>query len=367
MKKLLIVTILIALAAISAPSAAAAEVGSGANKFILTDSTTTTEKVDGDYVALARSIRLSGDVDGDVIVGGGEVMIRNASARNIFAGGQNVLIAVGTAKNIYAAGTYLEVSSSGGITGAYLAGQTVVFSGIAADLAAAGGSIRIDGIIRENAVLRSDDITFGKDAAIGGTLTIYAASMPPLPGSIDRSNVIFHEVHNSSRNDLQGALRALSGVTKFVGVLSAILLAVLVTLYKGGVIRESALAFPKKAGWAILFGLIAFIAVPVGALIAMMTLVGTSAAVIVLMAYGVFLSLSPVIAGAVLGRLIFPTMHRCLSAVIGAAVLKLATFVPFLGAIVWLACAFYVLGLVVMSFKPYREETGGTPPAKTSV
>ena len=49
-------------------------------------------------------------------------------------------------------------------------------------------------------------------------------------------------------------------------------------------------------------------------------------------------------------------MNRYAAAIVGAAAVKLVIYLPVVGTLLYLACAFYVLGLVVMSLKPYREE-----------
>ena len=259
-------------------------------------------------------------------------------------------------KNVYVFGTFVDITSTGGINGAYLAGTSITLNGNATELYTDARTFRLNGVVSGNAVIRSDSIQFGENAAVGGTLTIYGSKKPQLPASVDQSKVIFHQVSAADQNMFQSTFRQLTGLFGFVGLLSTLLLAVLITLFKGGFIRDNALSFRQKSGWAVLWGFIAFIAVPIASIIAMVTLVGMSAAIIILLVYGIFLSLSPIIAGAVLGRLVFPKMNRYAAAIVGAAAVKLVIYLPVVGTLLYLACAFYVLGLVVMSLKPYREE-----------
>ena len=56
--------------------------------------------------------------------------------------------------------------------GGYLVGGTVSFGGTADEAYLAGVSVTADGTVSGNMTIRSDHITFGRNAAVGGRLTI---------------------------------------------------------------------------------------------------------------------------------------------------------------------------------------------------
>jgi hypothetical protein len=105
----------------------------------------------------------------------------------------------------------------------------------------------------------------------------------------------------------------------------------------------------------LLIGLIAFIVVPIAALVCMLTVFAIPVCIIIIILYGIVLYLSPVVTGSVLGRRLMPKMNRFLSVSIGAAAIKLLLFVPYLKIALFLACTFYTLGITVMTLRPRRE------------
>ena len=139
------------------------------------------------------------------------------------------------------------------------------------------------------------------------------------------------------------------------GLLTALLLSVLLTLFRSGFVAEKAETLPKQFGWKLLYGLIAFAAVPIGALIAMITVIAIPISVIVLVIYGVVMYLSPVITGVILGRYFLKKLNRYLSAMIGAFAMALLALIPIVGVIVFFGSAFYTLGILLPYFKPHRQ------------
>lgn len=106
----------------------------------------------------------------------------------------------------------------------------------------------------------------------------------------------------------------------------------------------------------LLWGLLAFIVIPVAALACMLTVIAMPVSVIGLMLYASILYLSPVVTGIVLGRRLLPRINRFLSASLGAAAVSILLLVPYLKVLLFAAAAFYTLGITVSGLKPRREE-----------
>ena len=159
---------------------------------------------------------------------------------------QNVSIAVGTAKNVYVFGTFVDITSTGGINGAYLAGTSITLNGNATELYTDARTFRLNGVVSGNAVIRSDSIQFGENAAVGGTLTIYGSKKPQLPASVDQSKVIFHQVSAADQNMFQSTFRQLTGLFGFVGLLSTLLLAVPDHALQRGLYPRQCTVLPAK-------------------------------------------------------------------------------------------------------------------------
>jgi hypothetical protein len=210
-------------------------------------------------------------------------------------------------------------------------------------------------------VIRSDHITFGRNAAVGGHLTVVGTVKPQLPPNIDPAKMTFKRILKSSNDKPVGA----PGISRFkviaaaAGVVTAVLIAVLLTLFRSGFFAARAGEFRKRAWKDLLLGLVTFIVIPVVALVSMVTIFAIPVSFMVLLAYAVALYLSPVITGITLGRLLMPKTNRYLAAILGAAAVELLLLVPVLKIVLFILCAFYTLGITAAHLKPRRDTPAG--------
>lgn len=359
MKKTRMLALFLLVIVLMSGTASAVYFDSAGNRFDFAGNVMADKSVEGDYVAFGGTVKLENGVAGDIITGGRNIIITDDNAvQNIYAAGQYITVRANTVRNIYAAGGDVTVNAGTDVKGAYLLGGTISFSGTAVDAYMAGASVTVDGTIYENLIIRSEHITFGKNVTVDGHVTIYATVKPQLPPNIDEAKVTFKRIMQADKGNTvrsERGINRLKVVMTVAGVVTAVFIALLLTLFRGGYIKAKALEFPKRWGKLVLFGLIAFIVVPIAALVCMLTVFAIPVSVIVLILYGIALYLAPVITGSVLGRLLMPRMNRFLSVSIGAAVLRLLLFVPYLKVVLFLACAFYTLGITVMSLRPRRE------------
>ena len=361
-KKLKTALCLIALAVLMTETAAAVTTDSAGNRFDIAGSVIADKSVEGDYVAIGQSVKLESGVSGDIIAAGRTVIITDeGSVQNIFAAGQTVTVHARAVRNIYAAGGDLTVAAGTTAKGAYLVGGAISFGGTAEDAYLAGTSVTADGSVTGNMVIRCDHITFGRNAAVGGHLTVIGTVKPQLPPNIDPAKMTFKRILRSSAEKPMNE----TGISRFkviaaaVGVVTSVLIAVLLTLLRGGFFAARAGEFRKRAWKDLLYGLVAFIVVPIGALACMLTVFAIPVSIIVLIAYAVTLYLAPAVAGVILGRLLLPKMNRYPAAILGAAAVKLLLLVPVLRVILFLLCAFYALGITAVNLKPRREKHAG--------
>lgn len=358
MRRLLFVALTVVLLT---GSTSAVNFDSANNKFDFAGNVMADKNVEGDYVAFGGTVKLESGVTGDIITGGRNIIITDENAvQNIYAAGQYITVRAKSVRNIYATGGDITINAGTDVKGAYLLGGTISFGGTAVDVYMAGASVTVDGTVYENLVVRSEHITFGKNVTVNGHVTIYATVKPKLPPNIDESKVTFKRIMHTDKGNMGLSERGISRlqvIMAIVSIITAIFIALLMTLFRGGYLKVKALELKKRWGKALLFGLIAFIVIPVGALICMLTIFAIPVSIIILILYGVLLYLSPVITGAILGRMTMVEMNRFISAGLGAAIVKLLLLVPYLKFVVYLVCAFYALGITVMSLKPHRENS----------
>ncbi len=340
-------------------TASAVYFDSANNRFDFAGNVIADKSVEGDYIAFGGTVKLESGVAGDIIAGGRNIIINDDSAvQNIYAAGSYVTVRAKSARNIYAVGGDVTINAGTDAKGVYLVGGMISFGGTAVDAYMTGASVTVDGTIYENLVIRSDSITFGKNVTVNGHITIYASVKPQLPSGIDEAKVTYKRVMHIGKGNIDLSARGISRIKVImaaVSVVTAVFIALLLTLFRGGYFKAKALEFPKTWGKMLLFGLIAFIVIPIAALVCMLTVFAIPVCVIVLILYGIILYLSPVITGVILGRRLMPKMNRFLSVSLGAAALSLLLRVPYLKIALFLACAFYTLGITVMSLRPRRE------------
>lgn len=362
MKKTRMLALLILAVLLLTGTASAVYFDSASNRFDFAGNVIADKNVEGDYVAFGGTVKLESGVAGDIIAGGRNIIITDDNAvQNIYAAGQYVTVRAKSARNVYAAGGDITINAGTVVKGAYLLGGTISFGGTAVDAYLTGASITVDGTIYENLVIRSEHITFGKNVTVNGHVTIYATVKPQLPPTIDESQVTFKRIMHADKGNVSLSERGISRIKVIMAiacVVTAIFIALLMTLFRGGYLKTKALEFKSRWGKMLLFGLIAFIVIPIGALVCMLTVFAIPVSIIVLLLYGMILYLCPVVTGSILGRLLMPKMNRFLSVSIGAAAVRLLLLVPYLKVVLFLACAFYTLGITVMSLKPRREHDG---------
>jgi hypothetical protein len=359
MKKLMSLFLCLLTILLLAGSAAAFNVDSAGNKFDQADSVIADKAIDGDYVAFGSNIKLESGVKGDIIAGGMNIIITDdAAVQNIFAAGQNISVRAKSVRNIYAAGGIININSGTTAGGVYLMGATVTFGGTATDVNIAAPIVTVDGTVYDNLTIRSDRITFGRNVTVNGHVTIYGTVKPKMPPNIDESKVTFKRVIHNNKNAQTpaGGISRFKVIAAIISVVTAVVLALVLTLFWGGWFRTRSHEFNKRAWKMILWGLLAFIVTPVIALVCMVTLVGIPVGVIALALYAVLLYLSPVISGVVLGRRYLPKMNRFLAAGLGAAAISILMIIPYVKFVLFLATAFYTLGVIVTGLKPRRTE-----------
>lgn len=359
LKKLRVFMMFLFLSALLIPAACAVEYESASNRYAFSDVITAAAPVEGDYIAFGQTVRLDAGVGGDIVAAGRTIQIADSgNVQNLYTAGQIVSVQVNAARNVYAAGYEVNVNAANLAGGAYLAGSNVSFTGAARSVRATGGTVLIDGNISDNLTVYSDNITFSDRTVVGGTIDLYGSQRPALPASIDQSKVTFHLVKTDQTQRTEAKVQV---VPKLIFLVAAIVLALFAALLAGRFLGDRASEFKKQVGWMILWGLVSFIVIPIASVLCMCTVIGLPLGLIALMLYGILLYLAPVLTGVILGRLLLPRMHPIVSALIGAAVVKLLTFIPYLGALLYLACAFYVLGCVVVKGIIRRNPSTGTP------
>lgn len=312
-------------------------------------------------------------IDGSAFVAGQSVTIKNSEVgASIFAAGNTVTIDAIANNNIWAAGNNIIVSEDTSVKGIHLAGNSVSVSGEYEGASICGSTVFFDAVVDGDVSIEADEITIGDNARVLGNLTITAPSNPDAD-SITEGDYTYEKPAASTDDDVDKFASEKKGFNKTLGKASfgflllrkakkvilgllkyALLAAVLAFVFKKNLDKSYVYA-TTKTGTFIGTGALVLFCLPIIALVLCITVVGIPVSGLALTFYVLSLCVAKVFTFASLAReLIFKNakkrLHPVLEAVIAvlpAAVLK---EIPFIGGLLSLACAVYMLGYVGLAF-----------------
>lgn len=345
---------------------------------------------DDAYMA-GDNVTLTGDAVDDAFIAGNTVVLSASVNGSAHAGGRSVSISGPVGKSLYAAG--LNVNMSGGVgDDAHLIGDTVLVNNdVGGDLRAAAQRIEINGAVGDSALVAAenilltgaiagdasfsvDNLSFGDDARIEGTLYLYAED----PNDIDIPDSVVPQDRISRHNidDFDASADPEGGATLdrsgpgvgawLVGTITSILiLTAIATLISALApsfllaLRLRTLETPARALWMgfltisalagslFLFALTGFgiLLIPVSIVLAV--LLGIAGYVIGTYILGVGLL------GATNRPLPETLSERAIAALVGAVAITVLAMIPFIGWVATLAIAIAGAGaLVIRWFAP---------------
>jgi cytoskeletal protein CcmA (bactofilin family) len=304
----------------------------------------------GDLVGAGGTINVTGNVSDEVITVGGTLNITGDIGGDLRATGGNILIAGKVNGDVAIAGGQVRIVPGVIVTGDVLVGggSVIIEGDISGKTRIAGGDVRINGTIGGDLEVMAQRITLGSGAEIKGNFNYRSGS----EAVIESGAVVGGETHfqKSTSFERKGSKK---GVFAFVSfwIILKLLMFVLLGLIMVLVFKNNSRAILKRSTdkfWIeFLRGLIAFIVMPIVAVLAVVTLIGMPLGVIIGMAYIIFIILAKVFAGVIFGSWLHKILRKKESfelnwqiAVMGIIVLYVISWIPILG---WLLCAVFFL------------------------
>ncbi len=252
-------------------------------------------------------------------------------------------------------------SSQGDDPVVVISGDVTVARGETVDgLYIGSGDARIDGRVDGDVVVLSGDVVLA--GTVDGDLFTASGQARLLPSAEVTGDVDYADEHpdvsNAARvhgDVTKKSLPDLGGFASFLGGL-IVWLAISASMAALGLLLlllapRSAEAIQARAreriGPTIAIGIAILIAVPVGAVIAAVTILGLPLAILVLLALFPLGAVAYVSAAWALGRRVLKQpRNRFLSFLVGIAILRAAALVPIVGALVGLGALIVGLGLI---------------------
>ena len=337
---------------------------------------------EGDLYAAGEAVRVHGRLAGDLVAGAQRVLVDGQVEGDVFAAARTVDLrgAIGDSTRVVGGQVVVDATIDGDlIAGAnrmQILEDTVIRGGVAAaassleidgtveeDLRAAVGELVLRGTVRGDANVIADRLDIAPDARIEGDLD-YRTRLPLSPEAAARvaGAVRYEEPIDEDDEDDGGAAWSFLFWTWQAG--AALLAGLLAVALFRPLVQQLASAIAGETTLGALLGFGAFLIVPVGAAVVMMTLVGLPIGIIAVLLFTVALYVAklPIAAWAgdqLLARAGRPDASPYAAMAVGILALYLLFEIPWLGGLFWLAATWLGLGAMVLSGRRYLTANGG--------
>ena len=312
------------------------------------------DSVTGDVIVVGRELELNTGVGGDYLGAGGNQTIRGRIHGSIRAAGGEVHVLGIVDRNATIAAGSITLDSTADIArNAYFVGGNIWVNGtVRGYLLASAGNVTLNGTIARDVEVRGDELHIGPHAVITGNL---------------RYRVPAGKVHIDRAARISGTVTALPASTRWslnrwLWTLGFLVVGAVIIFLIPRFAEEAAAIIPLRPVRSGLVGLGWFILVPLGIVIAAVTVIGIPLAIVTALLYGVVVYLSTVPFAIWLGRLVLGARKRAgrqgvlLSFLVGGIVVLAVQLIPVIGPILSLIAACFGLGAIMLRTLALRRE-----------
>jgi len=308
--------------------------------------------VHGDVFAFAQSVEVYGTIDGNLVAFGSRVDVKGTVKGTVISAANDLLVGGQIDGSLVTAGATLTVDQAATIGRSWLAaGDRLRMEGnIGRGVLAAANTLEVGGQVGRDLQAYAGDLTIGSSARVGGPVTYTSNRQAAIDPAAHTGRVTYHQSESKARYTppfWYAGWSVLGRVVRFAGF-------VLFGLVLLSLFPRLRTAFPQvvweKPWQAPVAGFLALLAVPVGAVLLMVTVVGlplgiTSLLVFPVAVYGSQILVSWSVATLVADRA--EPLHGLNWAVLfllGALVTTLLVALPVVGPIIRFLGLLYGLG-----------------------
>jgi cytoskeletal protein CcmA (bactofilin family) len=334
------------------------------------------QTVQGDYVAVAPRVVISGTVNGDVYVAGGRILVDGIVNGDLIVAGAKVILSGRVSQNARIAAAHAVINGTVGrnITVGAADIQLTDAGEIQGNMMAAGGDVELEGPVDKDAKIAAGNAVVSNH--VGRHLSIAAGTMRLTPKAVVEGNLR----HWSNRDPVLedgatvhgtvtrrspfrgwtaegfrygfGGLRLLAAA---VSAVSTLILGLLLLRLYPVFTRQVASTIRERPWRSLGWGAAALLGTPVVALVCAITLLGLPIGIVLMALYGVMLYLGRVYAMTWLGQLLLRRMPDssplAWSFVTGLIVYTILSFLPIVGDVVTLLTVVLGLGALLVAEK----------------
>lgn len=307
--------------------------------------------VNGDLYCAGQSVKISGKVIGDVLCAGETVTISGEVSGDVRAAGSSVTVGGVVAGSITLLGATLSTDGDAviGQDASFMGSDVFVKGEIARDVTIGASNVVVDAAVGRNVSAQVEALALEDTTAIGGALNYSSPQKVETNGAQIAGETNFTKWEESKRDDSPYNF----GMLVFAAMLfvSSLIGALLLprALHRS---TEIAVKTPNKVLLALAVGLVATIVVPFALIMLMFTLFALPFALAALLAWLLVLMASGVVTAYYLGRIVWRKGTNVVGIMaIGAAVLVIASILPYVGFIVFLLSCWLGTGLILLELK----------------
>ena len=324
-----------------------------ATVFLAGSDPTSNAKIKGILFSAGNTVSVAGESE-YTFAAGNTVALNGDCSRDAFVAGNNLGVSGNVARDLYAAGNLLNIRGT-----------------VGRDVYAGGKSVSLGGEIGGDVYLAAETIQLADDLKIGGTLRYNASAAVTGPGELIAGADVYDdspEENSTVSVSVSTKPSPLSKVKSWIFGCAGLLLIAYFFLWLTPLWERidgdyTGADFGKYAA-AFGIGLGVLLALPIAALILMVTGIGLRPAFVLLCVYIAALIASPIFLGFILGSLLWrkALKQKCnywAELPIGIVALRLVTMLPYVSFPISLVSAAFGLGCVARLLGKKRS----APPA----
>lgn len=320
------------------------------------DSLTIDGTVNGDVFAVATSILVNGTINGNLFAAGNLVEIRGTVTGTALPIGDKVFVRGLIEKSLVSAASTMILDRSAEVSGNWIgaADRLQHFGTVGRGAALAASTIEIDGQIGQEVRAAADRLKVTSNGVIGGLLEYYSSSQPQIASGATVSEVVHHQidVFNWNFQVKPWFLRPWLVALKFGGFLLVGL--ALLALFPR--LRNRFTATLLEKPWqAPVAGALGLIAIPIAAVLMMITVVGLPLGFLTLFAYPALIYFGQVLLAMAVGQILSDRLDLLKNQgwavlfILGAFVTTILVELPILGYVLAIAAVLYGLGGLILA------------------
>jgi cytoskeletal protein CcmA (bactofilin family) len=318
--------------------------------------------------ACGAEVDIDATAGGDVYGCGAIVTVKGTVGRDLFAGSARTSVDARVAGNLKVAGARVIIGPQTEVRGeTTVVGAEVVFAGTSQGPATFhADSIRIDGRIAGDVLVRARSVTIGKDAVIEGAITFETFSDPLIePGATVRGR---QTVTTPQPPEVgPGAVFAALIGTFLFAIGAGLVLGILLLIFARPFVERAIDRIRTAPVQSALVGLAVLILVPLIALIVMVTVVGIPIGLLMLLAFPLTLLSAGVLAAFGLSDWLMNRSRsqrswggRVLLLLVGLIILTVIGLIPILGFVTWVVALIVGLGALWQAIRGAPAASGAS-------